>query len=125
MKMTCNNLKDDFWISVIVPVYNAKNYIRQAVESAISQSETGEVILVDKRTDKPITSTTSPDFIMEKIPVQIHSILYWLDKNNPLGPKPEEPGLDPQFTLWETAVRKWVQEQNIKEENSNIFHGHD
>lgn len=34
-------------ISVIIPVYNAEEYVRQAVESAITQPETGEVILVE------------------------------------------------------------------------------
>ncbi len=34
-------------VSVIIPVYNAEKYIKQAVESAIAQKETGEIILVD------------------------------------------------------------------------------
>ena len=34
-------------VSVIIPVYNAKQYIRQAVESALIQPETAEVILID------------------------------------------------------------------------------
>lgn len=34
-------------ISVIIPVYNAELYIRKAVESALNQAETGEVILVE------------------------------------------------------------------------------
>ena len=34
-------------ISVIIPVYNAAAYVTQAVESALEQPETGEVILVE------------------------------------------------------------------------------
>lgn len=34
-------------ISVIVPVYNAAGFVTQAVESALSQPETGEVILIE------------------------------------------------------------------------------
>jgi len=34
-------------VSVIVPVYNAEPYVRQAVESALNEPETGEVILVE------------------------------------------------------------------------------
>ena len=34
-------------VSVIVPVYDAAAYVRQAVESAIAQPETGEVLLVE------------------------------------------------------------------------------
>ncbi|PMB23704.1 glycosyl transferase family 2, partial [Fischerella thermalis CCMEE 5198] len=40
-------------ISVIIPVYNAEKYVRQAVESALSQPEVGEVILIeDASSDK-------------------------------------------------------------------------
>lgn len=38
----------------------------------------------------------------------IHSILYSIDKNNPLGPAPRNPGDDPQFILWETPVQHWA-----------------
>jgi glycosyltransferase involved in cell wall biosynthesis len=34
-------------VSVIIPVYNAESYVRQAVESALAQPETGEVILIE------------------------------------------------------------------------------
>jgi hypothetical protein len=39
---------------------------------------------------------------------QIHTILYYVDKNNPLGPIPENPYKDPQFINWETAVIQWA-----------------
>jgi glycosyltransferase involved in cell wall biosynthesis len=38
---------DAFKVSVIIPVYNAATYVRQAVESALVQAETGEVILIE------------------------------------------------------------------------------
>jgi glycosyltransferase involved in cell wall biosynthesis len=34
-------------ISVIIPVYNAEKYVRNAVESALQQLETGEILLVE------------------------------------------------------------------------------
>jgi glycosyltransferase involved in cell wall biosynthesis len=34
-------------VSVIIPVYNAEKYLKEAVESAVSQKETGEIILVE------------------------------------------------------------------------------
>lgn len=39
---------------------------------------------------------------------QIHSILYYVDKKDPLGPQPADPGLDPQFENWETGVVDWA-----------------
>ncbi len=38
-----------FRISVVIPVYNAAQYVREAVESALAQPETAEVILVEDR----------------------------------------------------------------------------
>ena len=35
------------FISVIIPAYNAEKYILQAVESALAQPETGEVVLIE------------------------------------------------------------------------------
>ncbi len=41
---------------------------------------------------------------------QVHSILYYVDKSNPLGGMPDDPARDSQFTNWETAVSDWVKE---------------
>jgi 1A family penicillin-binding protein len=41
----------------------------------------------------------------------VHSILYWLNKDDPRGPAPTNPADDPQFTRWEYGVRLWA-EQN-------------
>jgi 1A family penicillin-binding protein len=38
----------------------------------------------------------------------VHSILYYVDRNDPLGPQPENPSQDPQFLNWELAVRAWA-----------------
>ena len=36
-----------------------------------------------------------------------HSLLYWTDKNNPLGPPPPNPAQDPQFSYWEYGISSW------------------
>ncbi|MFH1183007.1 MAG: transglycosylase domain-containing protein [Candidatus Moraniibacteriota bacterium] len=36
-----------------------------------------------------------------------HSLLYYVDRNNPLGPIPKNPEIDPQFKYWEEGVQKW------------------
>ncbi|MFA5392610.1 MAG: transglycosylase domain-containing protein [Candidatus Paceibacterota bacterium] len=43
---------------------------------------------------------------------EIHNILYYIDKNNILGPDPINPNNDPQFQIWELPVLLWAQ-QNI------------
>lgn len=46
----------------------------------------------------------------------IHSILHWVNKEDPLGPTPSNPNTDPQYHLWERSVRDWVKRQNISED---------
>ena len=36
-----------------------------------------------------------------------HTILYYLDKDDPLGEAPENPEDDPQYEKWEEGVREW------------------
>ncbi len=45
----------------------------------------------------------------------IHTILYWVNKDDPLGPVPENPNNDPQYEEWEKAVRAWVRDNNISD----------
>jgi membrane peptidoglycan carboxypeptidase len=44
----------------------------------------------------------------EQVNMNIHSILFWIDRNNPRGPAPTNPASDPQFNNWEYAVRRWA-----------------
>lgn len=39
---------------------------------------------------------------------QIHSILYYVNPKDPLGPPPEYPNSDPQFENWEKGVMDWA-----------------
>lgn len=39
-----------------------------------------------------------------------HTILYYLDKDDPRGDAPKHPEDDPQFKKWEEAVREWGRE---------------
>jgi hypothetical protein len=38
----------------------------------------------------------------------IHTVLYWVDKDNPRGPIPQDPSTDPQFRNWEYGVSLWA-----------------
>jgi peptidoglycan glycosyltransferase len=38
-----------------------------------------------------------------------HSILYYINKDDPLGPPPENPLDDLQYERWETGVQKWLE----------------
>ncbi|MDP1845661.1 MAG: PBP1A family penicillin-binding protein [Candidatus Moranbacteria bacterium] len=42
-----------------------------------------------------------------------HSILYWVDKDNPRGDIPKAPQKDPQFSAWEKGVQKWAESKEF------------
>lgn len=65
-------------------------------------------IYLDSRSNTPATQETPAEFIQEKEYPQIHSILYYVEKNNPRGPIPRNPENDPQFKNWEDAVLDWA-----------------
>jgi penicillin-binding protein 1A len=46
--------------------------------------------------------------VQEVLSGGVHSILYWVDKNDPRGLKKNTPGADPQFERWEYPVRLWA-----------------
>lgn len=43
---------------------------------------------------------------------QIHDILFYVDKDNPQGPTPQDPQNDPQSKNWEEALMEWLK-QNL------------
>ncbi len=71
--------------------------------------------LLDKLSGKLATEYTPPELLDERVTGGIHSILFWVDKSNPLGAAPKNPNNDSQFESWEYAVRSWVQTNNVTE----------
>jgi penicillin-binding protein 1C len=55
------------------------------------------------------TNATKPVFNGQyAINGQVHNILYYVDKNNPTGPDPTNPAVDPQYNNWEVGVENWA-----------------
>ena len=68
-------------------------------------------IKIDKSSGLLATEYTPDHLIEEKTFNQHHSILYYLNKNNPRGGPPQNPCEDPQFELWESRVLAWAESQ--------------
>ena len=85
--------------------------------------------------DIPPATFSKPEPILTKKPVlnggfdinfqidgknypQIHDILFYVNKNDPQGPYPENPQNDSQFENWEVPVLKWARE-NISDFDLN------
>jgi len=74
----------------------------------------GDTFTVDTASGGLATQYT-PDSTKKEISItNVHTILYWINKNNPLGPRPTDPTLDPQYTNWEYGVQAWWQANKSK-----------
>jgi len=75
-------------------------------------------VTVDKTTGKLATEYTPDSQKEERQYAEYHSILHYVDPNDPLGPIPEHPEENTQYESWESAIATWIatkeQETGIK-----------
>lgn len=77
--------------------------------------------IVDRTTGNLATEATPEEERVHKVVTDVHSILYWVNKNDPLGPPPSSPSADPQFNLWEPPVQAYVRAQGLQTEDSSVI----
>ena len=75
----------------------------------------GNQYVVDSISGNLATEFTPEETREERVVIDIHSILYWINKDDPRGEPPADPEQDPQFRLWESSVREWVKINNLAE----------
>ena len=69
----------------------------------------GEITLeIDQSSGKLATELTPNSQKITKTFKQYYPILHYVDKNNPLGPEPKNPSLDPQYNYWLEGIKKWL-----------------
>jgi membrane peptidoglycan carboxypeptidase len=66
----------------------------------------GDVTRVDLSGNPVALGYTGPT--KNRITTSVHSILYWVTKDDPRGARPSNPSDDPQFVRWEWGVRNWA-----------------
>jgi len=67
----------------------------------------GETFITDTTSQKLATQFTPQETKKETSITNVHSILYWINKNNPLVSGPGIGTSDPQYQNWEYGVQKW------------------
>ena len=80
------------------------------------QWDGGVIVAFDRRDNTVAAISTPPEFIEEHSFRQVHSILHWVNRDNPLGSIPVNPELDPAYSLWEAPVERWRQQRGITNE---------
>ncbi len=114
---------------IAAPIWN--NFMAEALKNTIVEEfkkpapiVTGKPILdgqtsleygvqIDRASGKLATQYTPKSFIETKTYKQVHSILYYIGKDDPRGPAPEHPETDEQFNNWEEAALSWALANNI------------
>lgn len=76
----------------------------------------GVKLKINSSNGKIATSSTPPQFVVEKLFIMPHDILHYVDKNDPLGPEPLNPQDDPQYQNWENAFQTWLKKKQDKGE---------
>jgi membrane peptidoglycan carboxypeptidase len=109
--------------SIAVGVWTGNNDNSPMTKAGAGISAAGPLwhdFMVAALAARPPASFTKPDPVLVDKPMlngsyryqplasssfEVHSILYFVDRKNPLGSFPSNPSLDPQFQNWESAVR--------------------
>ena len=77
------------------------------------QWQGGRMYKIDKLSGKLANEFTPPEFIEERVITDVHTILHWVDKDDPLGDPPSNPWSDPQYRNWEASVRSWAENNGL------------
>lgn len=113
---------------VAAPIWNAimrRSLDKQPIErfqrpSSVEQSKPvlqGKLPEVQRVAVDSVTAKRIPDACLSAWPAvnisyvsvnEIHDILFYLQKEKPNGPAPENPSVDPMFSRWEAPVQAWA-----------------
>ncbi|MFA6526245.1 MAG: PBP1A family penicillin-binding protein [Candidatus Buchananbacteria bacterium] len=77
------------------------------------QVMSGREIRIDSVSGKLATEYTPSSTIKIITTGEIHDILYYVNKDDPRGPQPNNPSDDPQYSAWEAGVRAWAIKQGL------------
>ncbi len=81
----------------------------------------GETYTIDKFSGKLATAQTPVEARVEKAVQNIHSILHWVNKEDPNGPPPANPANDPQYAYWEYPISLWIKEHSMTTETNTVI----
>jgi membrane peptidoglycan carboxypeptidase len=118
---TTSNLRDGWTMgytpSVVVGVWTGNNDNSPTKDIGIGiAAPMWNKIIHKVISANPVENFNSPSAITDRKPVllgqlqpgDINTILYYVDKNNPLGPPPQNPASDPQYSPWQIGINNWL-----------------
>jgi len=109
---------------IVAPMWRA--FMDQALAQTPNE-QFEEPLLEDKTNLKPVLNgiwqggIVSSSTNMRIVTGGVHSILNWVNKDDPRGPIPENPNTDSQYERWEYGVRIWAQNNGFHEDKPFIL----
>jgi len=91
-----NSPTKDIGVGITAPMWN------KIMQKIVSSNP------VENFTQPDSTTNRSPALLGQLPPEDTHTILYYVDTNNVLGPQPQNPESDPQYFLWQTGIDNWL-----------------
>lgn len=79
----------------------------------------GVPVKIDRISGKLATEDTPEELVQEVIYLQAHSILHYVNKDDPDGPMPSNPAADPQYAGWEAGVQAWLEKKQKETEGKD------
>jgi membrane peptidoglycan carboxypeptidase len=110
---------------IVAPMWRA--FMDQAL-AKIPNEQFEEPLAEDKSQLKPVlqgiwqggvlvTSTSGTRMVTGGV----HSILNWVNKDDPNGEYPEDPSSDSQFDRWEYGIRIWAQDHGLSDDRPFVL----
>ena len=101
MSQVAKNFPPSSFVPPPTPLTEGKPVLRGIWKGGVSY-------WTDTVSGKVATQYTPVETMKENVFNSVHSILYWVNKDDPLGPAPIDPNQDSQFASWEKGVRDWL-----------------
>jgi len=70
----------------------------------------GITLRINKKTGKIASSSTPDEMVIEKTYLPPHTLLHYIDKNDPTASGQTSQN-DPQYETWEESLKKWIEKQ--------------
>lgn len=91
-----NSPTQDTGVGVAAPMWN------KVMQKIVAATPTENFVPPNPITDR------SP-VLMGQLPLgDTHTILYYIDKNNPMGSQPQNPTADSQYFSWQAGINNWL-----------------
>jgi hypothetical protein len=83
----------------------------------------GVTVKINRVTGRRASSSTPEHLIVEKQFIQPHSILHYVDTEDPQGKDPKDPSVDSQYQIWEDAITDWVKRKQEEDPEWEVSFG--